>query len=502
MAPVRSPGQSPRRWRSGSASWSAGSPGRRRRWSRRSGRSSSTASRPAQGPRRLALRHQRQGRPGRRHRRRVARPRRPPRPGIRSPPVDRRRRLHWLRCRRRAVVPRRPARPSRRPVCRRRGRRRRRVVTLYVLLRLGRPIAVASGRRRTVGPADVPRRCRLARRDRRRRRCARTSAADERRRRVGAQRDRAAAAGDDGSGRVRLVRPGRRAVAVRHAERRLLPHRHRAERPAGRRRRRGRCSSRAWSTSPSSSPTTSSSRCPTSRRWSPCRACPTRSAATSSATPSWQGVPLATLLDRAGVQAGATQIVGRSVDGFTAGFPTEVGLDGRTALVAVAMNGEPLPADHGFPARLVIAGLYGYVSATKWLDGIQLATWDDVDGYWIPRVGPRRARSRRRRASTCRGAGRRSTPARSRSPAWPGRRRAGSRASRCRSTTATWREAASATRPAATHGCSGSSMGADVRRAHHPGAGDRRLRHDADRGVGAAGAGRGDRLAPRSVRVR
>ena len=99
----------------------------------------------------------------------------------------------------------------------------------------------------------------------------------------------------------------------------------------------------------------------------------------------WQGVPLATLLDRAGVQPGATQIVGRSVDGFTAGFPTDVGLDGRTALVAVAMNGEPLPAEHGFPARLVVAGLYGYVSATKWLDAVQLTTWEDVDGFWIPR---------------------------------------------------------------------------------------------------------------------
>ena len=99
----------------------------------------------------------------------------------------------------------------------------------------------------------------------------------------------------------------------------------------------------------------------------------------------WQGVPLATLLERAGVQAGATQIVGRSVDGFTAGFPTEVGLDGRTALVAVGMNGEPLPATHGFPARLIIAGLYGYVSATKWLDEIELTTWEDFDGYWVPR---------------------------------------------------------------------------------------------------------------------
>ncbi len=99
----------------------------------------------------------------------------------------------------------------------------------------------------------------------------------------------------------------------------------------------------------------------------------------------WQGVPLADLLERAGIQDGATQIVGRSVDDFTAGFPTEIGLDGRTALVAVGMNGEPLPAAHGFPARLVVAGLYGYVSATKWLREIELTTWEDFDGYWVPR---------------------------------------------------------------------------------------------------------------------
>jgi DMSO/TMAO reductase YedYZ molybdopterin-dependent catalytic subunit len=99
----------------------------------------------------------------------------------------------------------------------------------------------------------------------------------------------------------------------------------------------------------------------------------------------WQGVHLKTLLDRAKLQSGATQVVGHSVDDFTAGFPTEVGLDGRTAMVAVAMNGEPLPAVHGFPARLVVAGLYGYVSATKWLDAIGLFRWEDYDGYWIPR---------------------------------------------------------------------------------------------------------------------
>lgn len=99
----------------------------------------------------------------------------------------------------------------------------------------------------------------------------------------------------------------------------------------------------------------------------------------------WRGVPLAHILERAGVQEGATQIVGRSVDDFTVGFPTEVALDGRAAMVAIAMNGEPLPLEHGFPARLVIPGLYGYVSATKWLGEIELTRLEDFDGYWIPR---------------------------------------------------------------------------------------------------------------------
>lgn len=98
----------------------------------------------------------------------------------------------------------------------------------------------------------------------------------------------------------------------------------------------------------------------------------------------WQGVPLRTLLERAGVQPGGKQIMTRSVDGFTAGFPTEKALDGRVALVAVGMNGEPLPIQHGFPVRLVVAGLYGYVSATKWLSELTLTGWD-ADGYWIPR---------------------------------------------------------------------------------------------------------------------
>ncbi len=99
----------------------------------------------------------------------------------------------------------------------------------------------------------------------------------------------------------------------------------------------------------------------------------------------WQGVPLARILDRAGVQPEGTQIVGRSVDDFTVGFPTEVAFDGRDAMVAIAMNGEPLPPDHGFPARLIVPGLYGYVSATKWLAEIELTTWEGYDAYWIPR---------------------------------------------------------------------------------------------------------------------
>ncbi|MEM7096031.1 MAG: molybdopterin-dependent oxidoreductase [Actinomycetota bacterium] len=113
----------------------------------------------------------------------------------------------------------------------------------------------------------------------------------------------------------------------------------------------------------------------------------------------WLGVPIKRLLDMAGVQPGATQIVGRSVDGWTGGFPTAYLDDpNRVALVAVAQNGEPLPIEHGFPARLVVAGLYGYVSATKWLKEIELTTLEGFDGYWIPRgwskLGPIKTQSR------------------------------------------------------------------------------------------------------------
>ena len=99
----------------------------------------------------------------------------------------------------------------------------------------------------------------------------------------------------------------------------------------------------------------------------------------------WTGVRLKDLLEMAGVQPGATQIVGRSVDRFTVGFPTSwATAPGREPMVAVGMNRDLLPAEHGYPARLVVPGLYGYVSATRWLSSIELTTREAVDGYWIP----------------------------------------------------------------------------------------------------------------------
>ncbi len=99
----------------------------------------------------------------------------------------------------------------------------------------------------------------------------------------------------------------------------------------------------------------------------------------------WQGVRLADLLDEAGVRDGATQVVSRSIDGWNCGTPTSAIMDGRDAMLAIAMNGEPLPAEHGYPVRMVVPGLYGYVSATKWVTEIELTRWEDFDGYWVPR---------------------------------------------------------------------------------------------------------------------
>jgi DMSO/TMAO reductase YedYZ molybdopterin-dependent catalytic subunit len=116
----------------------------------------------------------------------------------------------------------------------------------------------------------------------------------------------------------------------------------------------------------------------------------------------WTGVLLSDVLAEAGVSRekitrSSRQLVGRSVDGFTTGFRTEIALDGREALVAFGLNGSELPIKHGYPVRLVVPGLYGYVSATKWLSEIELTNWN-FDVYWIQRTwskeGPIKTQSR------------------------------------------------------------------------------------------------------------
>ncbi len=99
----------------------------------------------------------------------------------------------------------------------------------------------------------------------------------------------------------------------------------------------------------------------------------------------WTGVRLRDVLAIAGVTSAATQLVGRSVDDWTAGMPMSWVMDPeREPMIAIQMNDKPLPRDHGYPARLIIPGLYGYVSATKWLWELELTTWEAFNGYWVP----------------------------------------------------------------------------------------------------------------------
>ena len=99
----------------------------------------------------------------------------------------------------------------------------------------------------------------------------------------------------------------------------------------------------------------------------------------------WLGASLAAVLREAGIKAGADQLMCTSVDGFTSGTPVQTVMDGRDALLAVAMNGQPLPIAHGFPARMVVPGLYGYVSATKWVTDINVTTFAGNYAFWAQR---------------------------------------------------------------------------------------------------------------------
>ena len=195
----------------------------------------------------------------------------------------------------------------------------------------------------------------------------------------------------------------------------------------------------------------------------------------------WTGVRLTDVLDMAEVLPGATQIVPRSIDNWAAGFPTEwvtAPERPRDALIAVKMNDEPLPAAHGFPARLIVPGLYGYVSATKWLSEIELTTLEAFDSYWVPRGWakeapiltqsridvPAQERARRGRA-------------RSPSRASRGRRTAGSAGWRSRSTTGRGRTRRSPRPSGRRRGSSGSSRG-------HATAGDHAITVRATDGLG------------------
>jgi DMSO/TMAO reductase YedYZ molybdopterin-dependent catalytic subunit len=99
----------------------------------------------------------------------------------------------------------------------------------------------------------------------------------------------------------------------------------------------------------------------------------------------WLGVSLRSVLREAGIKAGADQLLCTSADGFTSGTPVQTAMDGRDALLAIAMNGTALPVEHGFPVRLVIPGLYGYVSACKWLTDIEVTTYAANVSFWAQR---------------------------------------------------------------------------------------------------------------------
>nr|MDP9462021.1 molybdopterin-dependent oxidoreductase [Actinomycetota bacterium] len=99
----------------------------------------------------------------------------------------------------------------------------------------------------------------------------------------------------------------------------------------------------------------------------------------------WLGVPLRDLLDEVQPDDGADQVLSTSVDGWTCGTPTELCRTTEGAMLAVAMNGEPLPVAHGFPVRMIVPGLYGYVSGTKWITEMRLTSFADVDPYWVRR---------------------------------------------------------------------------------------------------------------------
>ena len=172
----------------------------------------------------------------------------------------------------------------------------------------------------------------------------------------------------------------------------------------------------------------------------------------------------------------------RASTGSPAGFPVSVAMDGRDAMIALGMNGEALPLEHGFPARLVVPGLYGYVSATKWLRKIELNRWSDAEGYWVPlgwsRDGADQDRVAHRRATLGAHARRRADEDRRRRLGPAPRRRQG-RGARRRGRVA--RGDAGHRRHRRHVAAVVDRLGRDLGPAHPAGAGHRQDRRDADR---------------------
>jgi len=112
----------------------------------------------------------------------------------------------------------------------------------------------------------------------------------------------------------------------------------------------------------------------------------------------FSGVPMTQLLDEVGVQPGADMLLSTSEDGWTCGTPLAAITDGRNAMLALGMDGVPLPVEHGFPVRQVVPGLYGYVSATKWVTDWEITRFDEAEAYWTQRgwsaLGPVKTQSR------------------------------------------------------------------------------------------------------------
>jgi DMSO/TMAO reductase YedYZ molybdopterin-dependent catalytic subunit len=99
----------------------------------------------------------------------------------------------------------------------------------------------------------------------------------------------------------------------------------------------------------------------------------------------WLGLPIRDVLNRARPRDGADMVLSTSIDGFSASTPLEVLQDNRDAMLAIGMNGEPLPLEHGYPVRMVVPGLYGFVSATKWVVDLEVTRFADSKAYWTQR---------------------------------------------------------------------------------------------------------------------